>query len=160
MPSECDGTDGRPDVLAFELLTRALVGIALESVHSAGNEVTLPQFRLLLALDGLGRVPSSRLAAQLGLAASAITRMVDRVEQAGLVGRGTDPRSRCIVTVELTDSGRELVASVLAHRHERLAAVLDRMSPRAHASAVAAAREFAALSGDAVALGESGPVPV
>src|ERR1022692_4239666 len=160
MSSECDGAGGRPDVLAFELLTRALVGIALESVHSAGNEVTLPQFRLLLALDGLGRVPSSRLAAQLGLAASAITRMVDREEQAGLVRRGTDPRSRCIVTVELTDSGRELVAAVLAHRHERLAAVLDRMSPRVHASAVAAAREFAVLSGDAVALGESGPVPV
>ena len=64
------------------------------------------------------------------------------------------------MTVELTDSGRELVAAVLARRHERLAAVLDRMSPRVHASAVAAAREFAALSGDAVAFGESGPVPV
>jgi DNA-binding MarR family transcriptional regulator len=157
---EHDGDGARPDVLAFESLTRALVGIALESVHSAGHEVTLPQFRLLLALDGLGRVPSSRLAAQLGLAASAITRMADRVEQAGLVRRGADPRSRCIVTVELTNSGRELVAAVLARRHERLAAVLDLMSPQVHASAVAAAREFTALSGDAVALGESGPVPV
>ncbi|MGH3244870.1 MAG: MarR family transcriptional regulator [Trebonia sp.] len=155
-----DGAAERPDVTAFELLTRALIGIAMESIHVAGGQVSLPQFRLLLTLDGLGRVPSSKLAAQLGLAASAITRMVDRLQQAELVQRGTDPRSRSIVTVELTATGRHLVASVLARRHERLAAVLDRMSPADHVAAVRAALEFTSLSGDAVALGESGPVPL
>jgi DNA-binding MarR family transcriptional regulator len=148
----------RPDVAAFELLTRALIGIALESMQVAGGRVSLPQFRLLLALDGLGRAPSSKLAAQLGLAASAVTRMVDRLQHAGLVQRGTDPRSRRIVTVELTAAGGHLVAAVLARRQERLAAVLDRMSPGDHADAVRAARQFASLSGDAIALGASGPV--
>ena len=154
------GSCGRADVAAFELLTRVLVGIALESVQVPGGGVSLPQFRLLLALDGLGRVPSSRLAVQLGLAASAITRMVDRLQQAGLVQRGTDPRSRCIVTVELSASGRELVAAVLERRHERLAALLDRMSPGDHEAAVRTALGFAALGGDAIAIGESGPVPL
>ena len=153
-------TAERADVAAFEMLTRALIGIAMESIHVAGGQVSLPQFRLLLALDGLGRVPSSKLAAQLGLTASAITRMVDRLQHAGLVQRGTDPRSRSIVTVELTAAGRRLVATVLARRHERLAAVLDRMSPPHHAAAVRAAREFTGLSGNAVALGETGPVPL
>ena len=160
MPSADESTEKRPDVTAFELLTRALIGIAVESLHAADEQVSLPQFRLLLALDGLGRVPSSKLAARLGLAASAITRMVDRLQQTGLVQRGTDPRSRSIVTVELTASGRHLVASVLDRRHERLAGVLDRMSPPHHAAAVRAAREFAGLSGDAIALGETGPVPL
>lgn len=152
-------TDGRPDVAAFELITRALIGIALESITSAGKGVTLPQFRLLLALEGLGRVPSSKLAGHLGLAASAITRMVDRLEQADLVQRGADARSRSIVTVELTSAGQDLVTGVLAHRHARLAAVLDRMSPEDRIAAVHAAREFGRLSGDAVALGATGPVP-
>jgi DNA-binding MarR family transcriptional regulator len=147
-------------VAAFEQLTRALIGIALESLHVAGGHVSLPQFRLLLALDGLGRVPSSKLAAQLGLGASAITRLVDRLQDAGLVQRGTDPRSRSIVSVELTAAGRRLVSAVLDHRHERLAEILDRMNPADHAAATRAAREFASLSADAIALGESGPVPL
>ena len=142
------------------MMTRALIGIALEAISSEGEGVTLPQFRLLLALEGLGRVPSSKLAAQLGLAASAITRMVDRLEHAELVRRGADPGNRCIVTVELTAAGRRLVARALAHRHARLATVLDRMSPADRAVAVRSARQFALLSGDAVALGAAGPVPV
>lgn len=156
------GTDTfeRADVAAVEMMTRALVGIALESIRSGGEDVTLPQFRLLLALEGLGRVPSSRLAARLGLAASAITRMADRLEHAGLLQRGTDQGNRSIVTVELTDAGHRLVAGALARRHARLAAVLDRMTPDDREAAVRAASQFARLSGDAVALGEAGPVPL
>jgi DNA-binding MarR family transcriptional regulator len=155
-----DPAAGRPDVAALEMMTRALIGIALEAVQSEGEGVTLPQFRLLLALEGLGRVPSSKLAAQLGLAASAITRMVDRLEHAGLAQRGADQSNRCIVTVELTAAGRCLVTSVLAHRHARLAAVLDRMSQDDRAAAVRVARQFARLSGDAITLGAAGPVPM
>jgi DNA-binding MarR family transcriptional regulator len=150
----------RPDVAALDMLTRALIGIALESIQSGGDGVTLPQFRLLLALEGLGRVPSSKLAARLGLAASAITRMVDRLEHAGLVQRGADQSNRCIVTVELTESGRNVVADILARRHRRLAVVLDQMSPADRAAAVRVAGQLARLSGDAVALGAVGPVPL
>jgi DNA-binding MarR family transcriptional regulator len=154
------GSAGQSDVGALEMMTRALVGIALESIRSEGADVTLPQFRLLLALDGLGRVPSSKLAARLGLAASAITRMVDRLEQGGLVQRGADQGNRSIVTVELTVAGRRLVAGALARRQERLAAVLDRMSPGDREAAVRGALRFARLSGDAVAVGAAGPVPL
>lgn len=161
LPNTNESVGERADVAAFELLTRALIGIALEGLRVAGSgQVSLPQFRLLLALEGLGRVPSSRLAAQLGLAPSAVTRMVDRLQDAGLVQRGTDPRSRSIVTVEPTAAARQLVAAVLGHRHELLGAVLDRMTPADHAAAVRAARQFAGLSGDAIAVGESGPVPL
>lgn len=132
----------------------------MESIHVGAGQVSPPQFRLLLALGALGRVPSSKLPAQLGLASSAITRMVDRLQHAGLVQRGTDPRSRSIVTVELTASGCHLVAPVLARRHERLAAVLDRMSPPHHPAAVRAAHEFTGINGDAIALGETRPVPL
>jgi len=51
--------------------------------------VSLPRVRLLLVLSGLGRVPSSRLAAELGMTASSVTRLADRLEAAGLVARGT-----------------------------------------------------------------------
>jgi DNA-binding MarR family transcriptional regulator len=150
----------RTDVAALEMMTRALIGIALEAISSEGDGVTVPQFRLMLALEGLGRVPSSKLAAQLGLAASAITRMVDRLERAGLVQRGTERSNRSIVTVQLTPVGRGLVDRALAHRHKRIAMVLDRMSPDDRAAVVWSARHFARFSGDAVALGAAGPVPL
>jgi DNA-binding MarR family transcriptional regulator len=160
LPCVDEKTGERSDVAAFDLLTRALIGIALEGLEVAGGEVSLPQFRLLLTLGGLGRVPSSKLAAQLRLAPSAVTRMVDRLQDAGLVQRGTDVHSRCIVTVEPTAAGHQLIDAVLSHRHELLGAVLDRMTPADHAAAVRAARQFASLSGDAIAVGESGPVPL
>lgn len=156
----------RADVVALEMMTRALIGIALEGIRAEGiraegSDVTLPQFRLLLALEGLGRVPSSKLATRLGLAASAITRMADRLEHAGLIQRGTDQSNRCIVTVELTVVGRRLVADALTRRHARLAAVLDQMSPEDRETAVRVADEFTRLSGGhAVAVGATGPVPL
>jgi DNA-binding MarR family transcriptional regulator len=155
-----DRATEQADVVALEMMTRALVGIALKSIRFEDADVTLPQFRLLLALEGLGRVPSSKLAARLGLAASAITRMVDRLEHAGLAQRGADQGNRSIVTVELTVAGRRMVAGALARRHARIAEVLDRMSADDREAAVRAARQFARLSGDAVAAGTAGPVPL
>ena len=150
----------RADVAAFEQLARALVGITLESLDALDGAVSVPQFRLLVALDGLGRVPSSTLADALGMVASSVTRLVDRLQAAGLVQRGADERNRSIVTVEATEAGRDLVTVVLSRRRSLLEAVLDRMEPVERAQAEAAAAAFVALAGDAVALGASGPVPL
>src|ERR1700741_51432 len=117
------GTAGDHDseVAELEMLTRALVGIALKSLEVLGGEVSLPQFRLLLAASTRGRAPSSRRAEAAGVPASSVTRLADRLQAAGLLTRGGDARSRSIVTVEITDAGRGLVARVVARRQELLA---------------------------------------
>jgi DNA-binding MarR family transcriptional regulator len=148
----------RADVAAFERLTRALVGITVQSLDALGSAVTVPQFRLLRTLDGLGRVSCTTLAAALGTAASSVTRMVDKLEGPGYVARGTDPHSRSIVTVEVTDAGREIVTAVLERRHRLLEEVLDGMSPADRDHAAEAAGRFVLLAGDAVAAGANGPV--
>ncbi|WP_211244404.1 MarR family winged helix-turn-helix transcriptional regulator [Actinospica robiniae] len=152
-------TGPRPDVAAFERLTQALVGVTAQSLDALDGAVTVSQFRLLRTLDGLGRVPSSTLAAALGTAASSVTRLVDRLEAAGYVSRGTDAHSRSIVTVDVTPHGRDVVTAVLARRHELLEAVLDRMSAEDRAHAAAAAEGFVQLVGDVtVEAGAIGPV--
>ncbi|NKQ55868.1 MarR family transcriptional regulator [Amycolatopsis sp. K13G38] len=150
----------RDDVAAFEVLTRALVGISLESLDVLDGQVSLPQFRLLLTLAGLGRVPSTKLAGELRQGASAVTRTVDRLAKAGLVERGTDERNRSVVTLDVTERGRRLVTDVLDRRHEMLAAVLDRMSPEHHAAAVETAVEFCRNSDHVPAVGAAGPLPL
>jgi DNA-binding MarR family transcriptional regulator len=83
-------------------MTRALVGLTLHSLEALGGEVTLPQFRLLLIASGPGRAPSSRIAADAVMKPSSVTRLADKLEAAGLLVRGADPRSRSIVTIEVT----------------------------------------------------------
>lgn len=157
--AEAPGGD-RGEVAELEMLTRALVGITLESLEVLGGEVTLPQFRLLLAASTLGRAPSARLAEAAGVPASSVTRLADRLVAAGLLARGGDARSRSIVTVEITAAGRALAARVVARRRELLAAVLDRMAPDERAAVARAAALFTALSAGAAEHGGSGPLPL
>ena len=142
----------RADVAAFELLTQALVGITTQSLDALDGAVTVSQFRLLRTLDGLGRVPSSTLATALQTAASSVTRLVDKLEAAGFVARGSDDSSRSIVTVEVTEAGHAVVTDVLSRRHA-LQAVLDGMDPAERDHAATAAARFAQLASDAVAAG-------
>ena len=147
----------RADVAAFERLTQALVGITVQSLDALEGAVTVVQFRLLRTLDALGRVSCTSLATALGTAASSVTRLVDKLEAAGYVERGAHAHSRTIVTVEVTEAGREVVAAVLARRHALLEEVLDAMAPEERDRAAAAAGRFVLLAGDAVAAGAKGP---
>ena len=148
------------EVAELEMLTRALIGITLQSLEVLGGEVSMPQFRLLLAAAALGRAPSSRLAEAAGVPASSVTRLADRLEAAGLLARGADARSRSIVTIEITGAGRDLVARVVARRHELLGAVLARMASAERAAVASAAARFTALAADAAERGAAGPLPL
>jgi DNA-binding MarR family transcriptional regulator len=152
--------DQTGEVAALELMTRALVGITLHSLEALGGEVSLPQFRLLLITAGLGRVPSSRIAAEASMTPSSVTRLADKLEAAGLLERGTDPRSRSIVTIEVTPAGLDLVTRVVQRRHELLGTVLGRMEPEDRKTAARIARRFAGLAGDAAAFSSAGPLPL
>jgi DNA-binding MarR family transcriptional regulator len=114
---------------ALETATRDLVGVALRSLQLLHGEVSLPQFRMLIALTDLGPCPSSQVAAALGLGASSITRLADRLEAAGHVSRGRDLRNRSVVTLQLTPSGEQLVNHVVEGRRVELARILAALEP-------------------------------
>ncbi|MBL7489656.1 winged helix-turn-helix transcriptional regulator [Frankia sp. AgB1.9] len=147
------------DVAALEGLTRTLVGITLASLDALDGAVSVPRFRALLTLDALGRVPSSTLASELGMVASSVTRLVDRLQASGHVARGADPANRSVVTVEVTDTGRDLVTAVLNRRHALLETVLDRMGPDQREEVRRAAREVTRCAGETV-VPASSPLPL
>lgn len=113
------------ELVAFEVATGDLVGVALRSVEKVG--VSLPQFRLLLVLAQSGRSTSSDCAKALGVVGSSVTRLADRLHSRGYLVRGGDPANRSVVTLELTDQGRDVVRKVTAHRRRELRGVLDRI---------------------------------
>jgi DNA-binding MarR family transcriptional regulator len=155
--------DGPTDdeIAAFQTATRDLVGIAVRSLELLDGQVSLPQFRMLVALSELGRCPSSAVAKNLQMGASSVTRLGDRLAASGHVVRGRDPRSRSVVTLELTARGRRLVDQVMAWRHAELTRTLAAFDPLERARLAAGLRAFhEAVGGDAYTHDLHGPLPL
>jgi DNA-binding MarR family transcriptional regulator len=119
-------------LVAFEVATRDLVGVALRSVERL--EVSLSQFRLLWVLHELGRSTSTQCAQALGVVGSSVTRLADRLHASGHLIRGADPDNRSVVTLELTEAGRRVVKQVRSRRRRELSRALDRLDPAARAT--------------------------
>jgi DNA-binding MarR family transcriptional regulator len=149
---------GAAEVL--QAATRVLAGVALRSLDVLDSVVTLPQFRLLAVLADLGRVPSGQAARTLGLDRSTVTRLAGRMVAAGHVARGTDSRHRGMVTLELTPSGRDLVAAAASWRRQELARIMARLSPAQQAVVTVALGLLVGAAGDDYGITAHRPVPL
>jgi len=140
--------------------TRVLTGVALRSLDSLRGAVSLAQFRLLAVLAELGRARSAQVARALGLDASTVTRLADRLVAAGHVARGSDPAHRSVVTLELTGSGQALVAAVAAARERELQRLLEAVSPGSQRVIASALRELVQAAGDGYGVAAARAVPL
>lgn len=159
------GDDGAPELApgtaeVLQAATRMLAGVALRSVEVLGAAVTLPQFRLLAVLADLGPVASGQAARTLGLDRSTITRLAGKMVAAGHVARGTDPRHRGVVTLELTASGRNLVAAANGWRHRELARILAQLTPAEQAAVTASLGLLVRAAGEDYGITAHRPVPL
>jgi len=98
----------------------------LRAVTAAGSEIirahcaargkayvlTLPQWGVLATLAATGEQPISALAQSLAVEAPAVTGIITRLEQIGLVARVHDGQDRRVVQVSLTDEGRDIVCTL------------------------------------------------
>jgi DNA-binding MarR family transcriptional regulator len=149
-----DGVD------ALQEATRMLAGVALRSVDVLDGAVSLPQLRVLAVLADLGQARSVRVAAALGLEPSTVTRLVDRLVTAGHVTRVMDPSNRSAVILELTGTGRRLVADVTAWRQAELGRILLRLDPGERTALTAAVRRLVEAAGEGYGTRSRGSVPL
>ncbi len=84
----------------------------LQQELAASHGISLGDLHAVRVLSRLGETPVSRYGAELGLARSTITNLVDRLERAGLVGRVASPTDRRVTLVRLTDTGRDAMEAV------------------------------------------------
>jgi DNA-binding MarR family transcriptional regulator len=137
-----------PDTIeTLQAATRVLAGVALRSVDVLDGAVTLPQFRLLAVLADLGRARSVQVARALGLEASTVTRLADRMVAAGHVARGGERGHRGVVTLELTASGQDLVRQVAAWREQELARIFRQLPPAERAQVTTVLRQLVDAAG-------------
>jgi len=78
--------------------------------------LTYPQYLVLLVLWEKGSIRLGEIADDLELATHAVSPIIDRLEQAGLVRRVKDPDDARAVLVELTKAGRNLESEGVAIR--------------------------------------------
>jgi DNA-binding MarR family transcriptional regulator len=85
----------------------------------------------LRALDLLsdGGLRIGELAGRVGIDDTTATRLVDRLEEMGLVARQSEPGDRRATTVALTPAGEELVAGIAKQRQLFFCDVLDALEP-------------------------------
>jgi len=145
---------------ALQAATRVLAGVALRSVDVLDGAVTLPQFRMLAVLAELGRARSVQVARALGLEASTVTRLADRMVAAGHVARGREPGHRGVVTLELTASGQELVRQVAAWREQELTRIFRQLPPATRAQVTTVLRQLAEAAGEGYGMISRSLVPV
>ena len=144
----------------LQAATRVLAGVALRSLGVLDGAVTLPQFRMLAVLADLGRARSVQVARTLGLEASTVTRLADRMVAAGHVTRGIEQGHRGVVALELTASGVHLVRQVAAWREQELARIFHQLPPTARAEVATALRQLAEAAGEGYGTISRGLVPV
>jgi DNA-binding MarR family transcriptional regulator len=120
-------------VAAFNQFTRVLH--AEHARRGAGplNDcpMSLPQLRALSLIAASERGLSGRdLAATLGVGASAITPLVDRLVERGFVLRTEDAHDRRIARLHATESGARLLAGMHGVREDVLRDALAQLSPQ------------------------------
>jgi DNA-binding MarR family transcriptional regulator len=71
-------------------------------------QVSAPQLHCLLALSENGPLPSSQIARHIMVKSSTVTGIIDRLEQKGLVARLRNSPDRRVITIQLTEAGKEL----------------------------------------------------
>ncbi|MDQ6797354.1 MAG: MarR family transcriptional regulator, partial [Actinomycetota bacterium] len=118
------GADTPADELAADL--RLAVGRLSRRLrqHAVGG-LSPSQVSAMASLDCHGPVPIGRLSRLEGVSAPTMTRIVDRLEQQGLVRRRIDPADGRSAVVGMTPHGTSALARL---RHERTAFLAGRLA--------------------------------
>jgi DNA-binding MarR family transcriptional regulator len=97
--------------------------------QEAGAELSPTQGAALGTIDRHGPLTPSELAARERIQRPTATRVLTRLEEAGLIARTADPTDRRSSLVATTPAGAELLAFVRDRKDAYLAQRLDRLSP-------------------------------
>jgi DNA-binding MarR family transcriptional regulator len=127
---------------AVEESSLAFVDLTVAAVAAEGA-VSMPQLRALLALERSGPVNLSGFAASIDSSLPSASRLVGRLEEAGLIQRGVSKRSRREVEIRLTAAGRSTLAALRAARRKEIARVLRRLDAASADRLASALESFA-----------------
>ncbi len=120
--------------------------IGLFRTLSPPDGLSLTAAATLATLERSGPSRLTSLAVKEGVTQPAMTQLIARLQESGLVDRAADPGDGRVVQVRLTEEGRGLLARRRAVRAGRLAEILTRLGPEEQAALGAALPAMDALA--------------
>jgi|SRR5579863_1096386 len=128
-------TDERADEALATGVAAALERlIGLFRSLSPASGLSLTAAATLATLERSGPSRLTWLAIREGVTQPAMTQLIGRLEDAGLVSRAADPADGRVVQVRITADGRAILAGRRAVRAERVAGLLERLSAEERAA--------------------------
>lgn len=144
---DSEGRDGLPeDTLAAGVAAALERLIGLFRSLSPASGLSLTAAATLATLERLGPCRLTWLATREGVTQPAMTQLIARLQDTGLVDRATDPADGRVVQVRITADGRAVLAGRRAVRAERLAGLLDTLGPEEREALAAALPAMDALA--------------
>ncbi len=113
---------------------------------SPPSGLSLTAASTLATLERSGPCRLTSLAVSQGVTQPAMTQLIARLREAGLVERAADPGDGRVVQIHITAEGRALLARRRAVRAERLVGLLTQLSPEEQAALAAALPAIEALA--------------
>ena len=126
------------DALAAALATDLERIVGLFRSLSPPSGLSMTAAATLASLERLGPQRLTLLAAREGVTQPAMTQLISRLEESGLVRREASPEDGRVVLVVITDEGRATLARRRAVRTERLTGIITQLGPD-HRAALASA---------------------
>jgi len=105
---------------------------------SPASGLSMTAAATMAGIERLGPQRLTLLAAREGVTQPAMTQLISRLEESGLVRREPCPDDGRVVLVAITEQGRATLAHRRSARAERLAGIIAQLSPD-HRAALAAA---------------------
>ncbi|MEU6851581.1 MarR family transcriptional regulator [Actinacidiphila alni] len=136
------GHDAEAMVNAVLTASRLLFAVSARSLAAVEETLTLPQFRMLVALHVRGTLSLSLLAAELDVQPSTAMRMLDRLIAAEMVTRAMSPTDRRMTLISLTGKGTRTVTRATERRRTEIARIVAAMPVRQRHDLIDALQAF------------------
>jgi DNA-binding MarR family transcriptional regulator len=135
------------DALAAALTTdlERIFGLFRSLSPASGMSITAAA--TLASIERLGPQRLTVLAAREGVTQPAMTQLISRLEESGLVRREASPEDGRVVLVVITDEGRAVLARRRSVRSDRMAAIIAQLDPEHRAALAIALPALDALAG-------------
>lgn len=151
MPTKYKGTEVEIRALnAYIKLQRASESVLLHTnAHLNAYGLTTSQFAILEALYHLGTLSQIELAQKLLKSTGNISSVLKHVERRGLISRERDPRDNRYRQVCITESGRELISSIMDKHVTGIVAEMSVLTPEEQDELARLCRKLGLQSGTA-----------
>jgi DNA-binding MarR family transcriptional regulator len=102
---------------------------------SSSEDLSPTQASVLASVASRGPIGAAELAAIEGLNPTMLSRIVSKLDGAGLLRRFPNPTDLRAVNIEITDTGREVCRRIVEHRTQTVAKILESL-PSHHTEAL------------------------